>query len=330
MNRESQQRILIAPLDWGLGHTTRCIPLIRGWIKNGAEVVIAASGNGAAILRVAFPECRIIALPGYAIRYSSRLPLLFSLLLQLPKFLRAIRHEKKWLQHLLDKEKFDLVVSDNRYGLYNHRVKSILITHQLFIQVPSPLFFLKNFIQKKTLCYISAFDECWIPDIDSNDNLSGDLSKEGKLPTNTKFIGWLSRFDNSPIDINQFPVYDHLILLSGPEPMRSKAEGELLQEAIKSGENTLLVQGLPSTSTDKMIDNVRVVAHLHDDALKHALLTAKKITCRSGYSTLMDLKVLGRTGESIRLIPTPGQTEQEYLAKRWQSLERRNTASLTS
>ena len=146
MNKEYPRRILIAPLDWGLGHATRCIPLIREWIKKGDEVVIAASGNGAAILQAAFPECKIIPLHGYGIRYDSHLPLLFSLLLQLPKFLRAIRHEKNWLRNLLEKEKFDLIVSDNRYGFYSQHVKSILITHQLFIQVPDGLSFLKKFI----------------------------------------------------------------------------------------------------------------------------------------------------------------------------------------
>ncbi|MEY4594287.1 MAG: hypothetical protein RIQ47_697 [Bacteroidota bacterium] len=316
MQNEDQKRILLAPLDWGLGHATRCIPLIREWLSEGNEVILAADGATAELLRSHFPNCRIVSLRGYNIHYSNRLPLLLSLLFQLPKFLNAIRGEKIWLANFLTTEHIDLIVSDNRYGFHNKAVKSIIITHQLFVQVPVSLRFLKKNIHRKILKYIAAFDECWIPDKQGVESLSGDLSQEQALPAHAKFIGWLSRFDNTPISKDLFETYDQLILLSGPEPLRTTTENKLFAAALVSGEKTLLVQGKPFMKSIYTKNNVTVVSHLDDDALKHALLYSKKITCRAGYSTLMDLKTIDRLGKNVHLLPTPGQTEQEYLANR--------------
>lgn len=306
-------RILIAPLDWGLGHAARCIPLIRQWIKNGHAVTIAADGRPAALLRQHFPENEIIPLKGYGITYSRSLPVLASLTLQLPKFLAAIRKEHRWLDRLLKQRTFDIVVSDNRYGLWSKKTRTVLLTHQLFLQYPSWSKPAGRIADSRIRRWIGAFDECWVPDRQGEDNLSGRLSHGPHLPPNVRYIGWLSRFEGLLTAESDFEKYDRLLLLSGPEPQRSLLEKKLLQAAINSGEHTLLVQGLPDRPMEKQLDNVRIVSHLADDELLHALRFSKRIVCRSGYSTLMDLKTVGCAAE---LIPTKGQTEQEYLADR--------------
>jgi len=316
MAPDKKMRILVSPLDWGLGHATRCIPLIRSWREEGHEVVLAAEGDTAALMHEHFPDCRMEPLHGYRIHYSARLPLLLSLLIQIPKILLAINYERRWLYNLLQKEHFDLVVSDNRYGLHSSKTKCVIITHQLFVRVPSLLRFLQPLIHRQTQRFISAFDECWIPDKPGTDSLSGELSQKKPLPARAKFIGWLSRFNNSPVAAEAYPSYDHVIVLSGPEPQRTVTESKLIAAVKTSQETVLMVQGKPQLTTESIVGNIHIVSHLHDAALKHAFHHAKKITCRAGYSTLMDLAVMGKLGRHVYLLPTPGQTEQEYLAAR--------------
>lgn len=311
----TKQRILVAPLDWGLGHASRCIPLIRKWLLEGHEVVLAADGRPAALLAKEFPSLTMLPLNGYHIRYSATLPLEISLLQQLPKFLRAIRQEKAWLHELLQTEKFDLIVADNRYGLHHPSTYNILITHQLFVQVPRSLFFLTSLIHNRMIRWIKRFDECWIPDEPGELSLSGALSQKGTLPANARFIGRLSRFPG-PIQIAA-PAYEHVILLSGPEPQRTLLENLLRQEAESLSTSTLIVQGRPELEEDFTRGHLRTVSHLDDTALASVLQHAQHITCRSGYSTLMDLLSLGC---KATLIPTPGQTEQLYLAHRMKEL----------
>jgi len=87
--------ILIAPLDWGLGHATRCIPVIRTLINMGNTVIIATSGKQKSLLQTEFPELKIIELNGYNVHYTKNKRLLpFVLLLQSFKIFKAIRHEK--------------------------------------------------------------------------------------------------------------------------------------------------------------------------------------------------------------------------------------------
>jgi uncharacterized protein (TIGR00661 family) len=304
------QRVLVAPLDWGLGHATRCIPIIRALLNEGYEVVIAAENAQAILLQNEFPSLLIIPLRGYWVTYSKHkrwLPV--QILMQLPRLLGVLKQEKKWLDTVIEQHKIDLVISDNRYGLSSKKVPCIFITHQLTIK--TPFVWLERLIQKINYSYINQFTACWVPDAPGEDNLAGILSHPEKLPvTRLHYIGMLSRFQITPADRK----YDYCILLSGPEPQRTLLENKIIPDLSKLTGKILLVRGKPgSNEIIKAPENTEVRNHLPGNQLQTVILQSDCIVSRSGYSTIMELMALRK--KSI-FIPTPGQTEQEYLAKK--------------
>ncbi len=299
---------MVAPLDWGLGHATRCIPIIDALVKQGFEVFLAAEGAQKALLEKEFPALTILPLKGYRVRYSRKsgwLPI--KLLAQLPRLLRTIANEHKWLQQAIETHSIDLVISDNRYGLYSSRVPSVFITHQL--RIKASYTWLESYIQKIHYRFIERFKACWVPDDGSENNIGGDLSHPQQLPRiPVHYIGLLTRFHSSPAAQN----YDRCILLSGPEPQRTLLEQQVVARLRDLEGQTLLVRGKPGSDEElPTIDGVRIENHLSTKALQDAILQSGIIICRSGYTTVMELMALQK--KSI-LIPTPGQTEQEYLA----------------
>jgi len=304
-------RILLAPLDWGLGHVTRCIPIINELLKRGAEVFLAGNETQVEVLLKEFPGLPVLYLKGYDIRYSNRgSSFLWSIIRQIPKIKRAIRSENKWLKELLMEYAFDAVISDNRYGLYNDSVPCIFITHQLAIQSPLGKWS-ERLLQKWNYKYISRFKECWVPDSEGNENLGGALSHPGIKPAiPLKYIGALSRFEKKEAKEKKNHL---LIILSGPEPQRSLLEDKLIDEVVHYNGTADIVRGLPAT--DKLMPStsqIHFYNHLPAAELNNKLEEASFVISRCGYSTVMDLVKLKK--KSI-LIPTPGQTEQEYLAK---------------
>lgn len=308
-------KILIAPLDWGLGHTTRCLPIIRYLQFLGHQVIAAAEGASAQLLIENFPALTVLPLSGYRIQYSKRKSMFtLKLLGQIPKILKAIKREHQWLQEQQAIHKFDAIISDNRYGLYHTRVKSVILTHQLQIQSGSGAF--ADYILRK-LHYklLERFHQCWVVDVAGDNNLSGKLAHPQALPHNAKYIGLLSQFDaHTKIDLSSsIDPYNILMLLSGPEPMRGQLETMLLQQVQELPDMKFtLVAGNPLGTAKSVPDNVVYHTHLNAQSLAEALQQASLVICRSGYSTLMDLVVMRKRA---LLIPTPGQTEQEYLAQ---------------
>ena len=308
-------RILVSPLDWGLGHATRCIPIIRHLREKGVEVVIAADGAPLKLLQEQFQGIEFVTLKGYRVKYSRFLPASAKVALQIPKIKRAIKREHLELEKLIKEKRIDAVISDNRYGLYTDKVPCVIITHQLNIQAKAG----SQLFSNKVLEYIKKFNACWIPDNEGEDNLSGNLSHPVPEGVNAKYIGPLSRFGNAAG--NKEMKYDLLILLSGPEPQRTVLEKKVINQLsalpyIKA----LIVQGKPgSIDVKSPHENIDVVPHLNDISLLEKILSSKAIICRPGYSTIMDLAIIG--GKRAMFIPTPGQTEQEYLAMRMEALE---------
>ena len=302
--------MLVAPLDWGLGHTTRCIPLIQALLHQNFIILLATEGNSAALLSKEFPNITILPLDGYNISYASK-KVLFNakIFFQISKILRAIKHENKWLEQIIREYKIDIVISDNRYGLYNRGIKSIFITHQLAIETGN--IFTNWIVQKLNYKLINKFDACWIPDEKAPNDLAGKLSNPNKLPTiPVNYIGALSRFKKEDKDKN----IDLLVLLSGPEPQRTILEKMMLEQMNELQCKMILIRGLPSVE-DKLISNNKAITiynHLTADELSTTIQSSKIVVARSGYSTIMDLVSLQ---QKAILIPTPGQTEQEYLAK---------------
>lgn len=308
---EEKLRILVAPLDWGLGHATRCIPIIRELIKQNCEVWVAGEGGQEALLRKEFPELNFLSLPGYRIHYAkTRTGLVKSIFFQAPKILRAIKNENKWLKEKVNEFGFHAVISDNRYGLYHEKIPCIFITHQLKIKSPLGKWS-EKILQKRNYKYINRFSECWIPDEEGENNLAGELShpkEKPKIPV--KYLGILSRMNPHPLK----ECYGHLlIILSGPEPQRSFFENNIVKQISHYNGSAIVVRGLPvSLSLIPSTNTIHFYNHLPADELENEMGKAEFIICRSGYSSIMDIVKLHK--KSI-LIPTPGQTEQGYLAK---------------
>jgi uncharacterized protein (TIGR00661 family) len=302
--------ILVAPLDWGLGHATRCIPIIKVLLTKNCTVIIAVDGAIEILLKDEFPNLLFVKLLGYNVKYSKTKALLpLKIFTQLPKIFNAINKENKWLQNIIDEYNIDYVISDNRLGLYSSKATCIYITHQLTIK--SSVAFIERWMQKIHYKYINKFAECWIPDYEGENNLAGILSHPKKLPKiPIVYINPLSRFINKDLPI----IYDAAIVLSGPEPQRTVFENIILNQFIKTNKKIVLVRGLPQNNVMLSIkqSNIIIYNFLNAQKLNDLLLQSNLIICRSGYSTIMDLQVLQKNAV---LVPTLGQTEQEYLAK---------------
>jgi uncharacterized protein (TIGR00661 family) len=229
-------------------------------------------------------------------------------LLQLPKLFLVVKKENKWLANYLKINKTDVVISDNRFGFYNQSVESIFITHQLNVQAP----FFKKTINRINTSFIRKYRICWVPDYaEETKRLSGILSYAGIIKKAT-FIGPLSRFEKKELQPKQ---YDVLILLSGPEPQRALLEEKLVSAYTNTRYKIALVRGSADGKTKNLPANFQIIDIASAKQLQELFNVSNKIICRSGYSTLMDLDAIGM---KALLIPTPGQTEQEYLAKHWQ------------
>lgn len=301
--------ILVAPLDWGLGHATRCIPLIQFLIQLGCKVIIAAEGAQEKLLKSEFPDTSFVSIPGYNIKYTNvERFFIGKIILQLPKIFITIYKEKRWLNSFLKNNSINAVISDNRYGLFHHKVTSVFITHQLLIKTSYS--FIEKILQKINYKYIKKFAMCWVPDEKGQVNLAGKLSHPAIFPAiPVTYIGSLSRLEKH---IGTEQKSSLLIILSGPEPQRTFLEKLILAELINFKGKVLLVRGLPGSSTELFAaDNVTIKNHLGSKELEKAFNECEYIISRSGYTTVMDICKLKK--KSI-LIPTPSQTEQEYLA----------------
>lgn len=303
----SAKRILIAPLDWGLGHTTRCVPIIRSLQALGHEVVFAGDKKQQSFIRQSFPQIDVRFLQGYRVRYS-RYMLMFTLLWQLPRLLNTIRKEHQWLKDILSRENIDGIISDNRYGLWNPKKPSVIMTHQ-----PAVMSGLGAVMDARIRYlhyrYLSRFRQVWIPDLPGQHSLAGQLSHPSSLPRNCRYIGWLTQF--KPREHHEKKDYV-LILLSGPEPQRTMLADKLWEQAKMLMRRIVFVEGREGITRTDASPLIRHIALAGGEQLQSLIEEAALVICRSGYSTLMDLALLGKQAV---LIPTPGQTEQEYLAR---------------
>jgi UDP:flavonoid glycosyltransferase YjiC (YdhE family) len=307
-------KVLVAPLDWGLGHATRCIPVIKELLNQRCVVIIAASGAQKALLQEEFPSLSFVEISGYHIKYDKNRALsIFRLITSIPKILIRVKRENKWLRRFARDERPDLVLSDNRYGLYLPGVCCVFMTHQLLIRAPFGGSFgrvAERFLQQLNYFFIQRFSRCWVPDIPGDNSLSGKLSHTRNMPSiPTTYIGLLSRFGAAATSVAG--TVDLLVLLSGPEPQRTILEKMILDQAKGSDYRIVLVRGLPGGGKPLSAPaGMHVHDHLPAAALEPLIRQSSLVLARSGYSTVMDLV---RLGKKAIYIPTPGQTEQEYL-----------------
>lgn len=306
------KRVLIAPLDWGLGHATRCVPIIHALLDNGSDVVLAGSGQSLNFLKNEFPQLKSVLLPGYNPVYPHSGSMMLTLAKQSLKFLDVVKKEHRVLQQILRDNQIDLIISDNRYGCYSSKVPCVLITHQLTLQAGSGWGWLGLLANAVTRRYVRKFTQCWVPDFPGS-KLSGQLSETHDK--HVVFIGPLSHLKKP----NEMPTkkYDVVALISGPEPQREIFETLVTQQLIESKLHALIIRGVVENKTKAINDNITVVDYLKSDELAMVILESEIVLARSGYSTIMDIAHLGKKGI---FIPTPGQTEQEYLALRFMEM----------
>ena len=304
-------------------------------------MIIAASGDQKALLEEEFPFLTFVDLPGYGIKYGKNRALtLLKIVSGIPKILIRVKQERAWLRRFIAREHPDAVISDNRYGLSAKGLFSVFITHQLGIQTPFGNIG-NQLLQRMNYRYIRRFSICWVPDLEKEHSLAGELSYPGKLPEiPVRYIGLLSRFTKEggkdPDNAAPAPphIADLLILLSGPEPQRTLFERTIIGELPSYPGTVLLVRGRPGKKGGRrytiaewsgelgqdsipglpeilgMSDRLKIYDHLPAKALNTVVCGAEWVIARSGYSSIMDLLKLGK---KTLLVPTPGQMEQEYL-----------------
>lgn len=310
-----QKKILIAPLDWGLGHAARCIPIIQQLLNQQNTVVMASSGDAYRFLAVEFPDLQLEELPTYDIVYSDSKSQTAKLLLQIPKVWKAVQNEKKLTLRIVKKHEIDIIISDNRFGVYCTDIPSYFITHQLKIIDAKNRKWMEWLMMKMNFYFIQKFTECWIPDHAGENNLSGTLSHNIETPFPIKYIGTLSRFKNMWMALTLEKTYKIVVLISGPEPQKTIFQKIILSQIDSLNIPTLVCLGNPGNQTiRRRSHSVDIVGHLPTERLYHMLFNSELVISRSGYSTIMDLESLGK---KAIFIPTPGQSEQEYLAQKF-------------
>lgn len=302
-------RILVAPLDWGLGHATRCIPIIRGLMEHGAVPVIGADGGPRSLLSTEFPELEHVRIPGLTIRYGRGSSQFWSMARQFPAMARSVQKENAAFEQLRGTLELDAVISDQRFGIRSASLPSVVITHQVFPFTPVA----QGALRKLNLRQLARFDRCWVMDEPGPPGLAGELSHGEGMPENARYIGIASRMvSDGRAQVAPGNRYRIVAVISGPEPQRTILEDLLIKELQLMEGKHLLVRGLPTEKDSTEHGNVSIVPHLQTEELSYAMRHAELIISRSGYTTLMDLNALGR---SALVIPTPGQDEQEYLAR---------------
>ncbi len=303
-----KKRILVTPLNWGLGHATRCIPIIKALIEHGFEPLIASDGVALELLKKEFSDLQHFELPSYHIEYprnSTYFKLKF--LTILPKLLKAIKFEKKIIKEIVKRYKIDGIINDNRFGVYHKTIPTVYVTHQLNVLSGNT-----TWLSSKIHQYIiKKFDECWVLDTKNEPHLSGRLGHINHFSIPVKYLGILSRFNK--IDVEK--KYDLMVLLSGPEPQRTLLEKLLFEQITDYKGTVLFVKGIiENTQTKTTNGNITIVNFMESCELETALNQSDIILSRSGYTTILDLATLSK---KVFFIPTPGQFEQEYLAKRF-------------
>ncbi len=307
--------VIYAIIDWGLGHVTRSTPIIRRLINDGNRVILVSHGKALSMLKEEFPECVTRDVKDTQIVYPKfGWMFVFKIVSQVPKMLLGWQHERRQVQALIKEFNPDLIMTEMRLGFWDKKVPSVLITHQLRFHLPKRLTWAGIFGEWFNLIVFKHYNYVFVPDAAEEPNLSGDLSHNSRISRHPKvrYIGCLSSIvpDANPPEKD----IDLLISISGPEPQRTQFEKKVLSQLDKITGSVVVTLGKPATENNiiKKTDDVTIYAHLNRKEMNIMMQRAKYIICRSGYSSVMELLALKKTA---LFVPTPGQTEQEYLAK---------------
>jgi UDP:flavonoid glycosyltransferase YjiC (YdhE family) len=306
--KETKKNILVAPLNWGLGHATRCIPIINALQKNGYTPMIASDGIALSLLKKEFPQLVALELPSYEIEYAKKGEnFKWKLIKNSPRTITAILSEKKLIKKwVADYELFG-IISDNRLGVYSKKIPCVFITHQLTVLSGKTTWISSKLHQ----FYIKKFNECWVPDVEESPNLTGKLGHLKQTSLNLKYLGVLSRLEKKKLPI----VYKLMVILSGPEPQRTFLEEKLIHELAEYEGNVVFIKGkVELIQKVEQKGSILFYNYMQTEQLEKTFNESEVVLCRSGYTTVMDLAKLEK---KAFFIPTPGQFEQEYLAKKY-------------
>ena len=305
-------QVLLSPLSWGLGHAMRDIPIIKTLLAHDHDVTIAACGNALLALRQEFPQCRFIQFEDYSSPYSAGRLFLPKFFLNLPVLLRAISQERRDLERILSKDHYDLIISDNRVGVYSSHIPSLFITHQLHYHMPLTLWPVELFALRINTYLHKKFDRIIVPDNPpGHTSLAGKLARPGSSETRSRafFSGILTSIQKRDCAED----LDYLVLISGPEPQRTKLEEILLPSLYELEGKCVVLLGSPQRTAEMPgSDTCTVKTYVSNEEKVDLMNRAKFVICRSGYTTMMELAELHK--KKALFIPTPGQTEQEYLS----------------
>jgi len=291
------------------------IPLAMKLREMNNTIYIGAGEDMLPFFKTELRDFNFINFRGFRTVYSRDLPQYLFLLLKIPVLIYHSVAEHFRLKRIIREYSIDLVISDNRFGLWNKKVRSVYVTHMPLIPFPRPFRFLEFTGISIHRLIIRRYALCLIPDLPGEINLSGRLTHNLKLPSNTRYVGILSRFTfpSEPASEKQYHTPFTTIILSGPEPQRSILMQKLTDELKYKALSIAILGGQPDLSYEPVTsENIISYNHLPAARMKDLIINSEGIIARSGYTTIMELISLGCTA---LLIPTPGQTEQEYLAE---------------
>ena len=313
-------KVLVAPLDWGLGHATRCVPVIREFLNQGAEVELAVVRANAGLLRGIFPGLRQRLAPSYNIVYPKHGYNMGLWLVKNGAHLRSVmNYEHRFAEEMVERYHYDVLVSDNRFGFYSRNAKSIYMTHQCRIAFPRVLSAFEPLGMLWHASVMKHFEEVWVPDLPKFPGYAGAMSHVRKCPVPMKYVGALSRFSETsaaPLENgleSSLGTYRFVAIVSGVEPARTRFENLLRKTLTKIPGRHAIILGKPSAGVERSTEgNLDLFTHLPDAAFAKVVRSAQWVVSRGGYSTVMDMAVLGA---KCVFVPTPGQYEQVILAR---------------
>jgi uncharacterized protein (TIGR00661 family) len=307
---------LFAISSLGLGHATRTLVVIREYLRRGYRITVISTGNALAFLRLELADA-----PGVEFREMRDYPplergtgwrLYWYLFVDLLRTWRVIRHEHQQVQNIA--ADYDFIFSDGRYGFYSRWTPSFILSHQIAFIPPKGLRETSWLTENINIAALRKFDCLFIPDYPwPSLNLAGHLAHSQNLyRCPHRYIGVLSSYQQ--LDLEQ--DIDYLFVISG-YLLEHKASfvQNLLEQALELPGRKVFVLGVVDQQDELYNRYRRDDLEIHmvaSGALRQQLFNrANVIISRAGYSTVMDLVEYGKRA---LLIPTPNQTEQEYLA----------------
>ncbi len=307
-----KRKIFFAILDMGLGHATRSLPIVKKCIELEWQVIIGCSGRSLIFLEKEIPQASFVEMADYGLRYSEKGVSVLRIMVKFPRLLCVILSEHKFIRQYIHENKVDIILSDHRYGCFSKEIPSFLLTHQLRFIAPKSIRYLEFLGVLFNNYFHCKYSAVIVPDtLQKNQGLiSGDMSKitGEKAYYFAGILSSLSRQENLKNDIDVF------ISISGPEPQRTVLERIIRAQINDIPGKKVVALGLPESNfIEHTHPDIIIYHHLARTEMELFMNKSQIIISRSGFSTIMELAELTK---KALFIPTPGQTEQFYLAER--------------